>query len=137
MTPYLAIGKKCNVERHFTTVHKKYDTEYPIKSSLRKSKVKKLKATLVAQQSVFNKSVTKSRASTIASFKIAHILAMHKKPFDNGNIIKEAMLAASQTLFQEFKNKNEIISAIENVPLSRNSVTCRIEAMSENIKLQR
>lgn len=129
----VSVGKKSNIERHFTTVHKKYDTEYPSNSNLRKCKVKELKSALVAQQSMFTKSANKMKVATIASFKVAHMLAIHKKPFEDGNIIKEAMLAASEILFQEAKNKNEIMSAIQ---LSRNSVTRRIEAMSENVRGQ-
>ncbi|XP_075213715.1 uncharacterized protein LOC142319926 [Lycorma delicatula] len=59
-----------------------------------------------------------------------------KKPFEDGNIIKESMLAASEILFQELKNKNEIMLAIQEVQLPRNSVTRRIEAMSEDIRAQ-
>lgn len=132
----VSVGKKSNIERHFTTVHKKYDTEYPSNSNLRKCKVKELKSALVAQQSMFTKSANKMKVATIASFKVAHMLAIHKKPFEDGNIIKEAMLAASEILFQEAKNKNEIMSAIQDVQLSRNSVTRRIEAMSENVRGQ-
>lgn len=132
----VAVGKKCNIERHFTTNHKKYDIEYPPTSNLRKCKLKEMKTALTAQQSLFIRPVNSSKAATIASFKIAHILAMHKKPFADGNIIKESMLAASEILFQEFKNKKEIMLAIKEVQLSRNSVTRRIQAMSVNVREQ-
>lgn len=95
-----------------------------------------MKFALIDQQSLFTRSMNKTKAATVTSFKIAHILAMHKKPFEDGNIIKESMLAASKILFQEFKNKNEIILAIQEVQLARNSVTRRIEAMSVNIREQ-
>ena len=41
---------KRNVERHFQTVHKKYDTDFPLKSELRKRKVRELKSQLIGQQ---------------------------------------------------------------------------------------
>ena len=40
----IAIPKKGNMERHFRTVHGKYDTDFPPKSELRKKKVKELKS---------------------------------------------------------------------------------------------
>ena len=36
----ITIPKKGNVERHFRTVHRNYDTDFPPKSKLRKRKVK-------------------------------------------------------------------------------------------------
>ena len=45
-------------------------------------------------------------------------------------VFKEAFLESADTLFADFKNKKEIVSSIEDMQLSRNSVTRRCEAMS-------
>ncbi|XP_069582815.1 general transcription factor II-I repeat domain-containing protein 2-like [Ranitomeya imitator] len=132
----VSIGKKCNVERHYTTTHKKFDQEYPKGTNLRKIKVEDLKCALTAQQAVFRKPRNKSKAATIASFKVAHILAQRKKPFEDGEIVKDAMLAAADSLFQDFKKNSDIISAIKSLQLSGNTITRRIESMSEDIRHQ-
>jgi hypothetical protein len=36
-----------------------------------------------------------------------------KKPFEDGNVIKECLVAAGNSLFNEFKNKTEICNAIK------------------------
>ena len=40
----IAIPKKGNVERHFQTVHKNFDVDFPPKSEPRRRKVKELKS---------------------------------------------------------------------------------------------
>ncbi|XP_069494446.1 general transcription factor II-I repeat domain-containing protein 2-like [Ambystoma mexicanum] len=74
--------------------------------------------------------------TTVASLKVAHILAKKKKPFEDGEILKEAMLATADSLFQDFKNYSQIIAVIKDVQLSGNTVVCRIEVMSEDVDLQ-
>ncbi|XP_057671177.1 protein FAM200C-like [Diorhabda carinulata] len=71
---------------------------------------------------MFTRPAKQSKAATIASFKISHILAKHKKPFEDGSVVKEAFIEAGDTLFGDFKNKTEIMSAIrelQNVRLSQ------------------
>lgn len=57
----------------------------------------------------------KGSGSTEVSFKVAHILAKHKKTFNDGGIIKEAMTAMAESLFWDHKNKMVILSAIADV----------------------
>ena len=132
----LAVAKKGNLERHFLTLHKNYQTNYPQNSDIRKNKIRDLKDQLKVQQNVFKKPMLQSRAVTLASLKVSHILAKKCKPFSDGEFIKEAFLEMSDSLFNDFKNKDEINAAIKNVQLSRNSVMRRIEKMSENIREQ-
>ncbi|XP_057667227.1 general transcription factor II-I repeat domain-containing protein 2A-like [Diorhabda carinulata] len=82
---------------------------------------------------MFTRPAKQSKAATIASFKISHILAKHKKPFEDGSVVKEAFIEAGETLFGDFKNKIEIMSAIRELQLSHPTVTRRIEVMSQDI----
>ncbi|XP_057659285.1 uncharacterized protein LOC130895759 [Diorhabda carinulata] len=82
---------------------------------------------------MFTRTAKQSKAATMASFKISHILAKHKKPFEDGSVVKEAFIEAGETLFGDFKNKTEIMSAIRELQLSRPTVTRRIEVMSQDI----
>lgn len=78
----------------------------------------------------------KADAANIASLKVAHVLMKHKRPFDEGPVVKEASLAAGESLFSNMKNKNEILELIRDMPLSRPRVTRKVELMSANIRDQ-
>ena len=129
----VAVSKKSNVERHFVTLHKNYDTKYPSDSAVRREKVKQLKSELQAQQDTFRKPLAKAKASTVASFSVAHVLAKKKKPFEDGETVKECWLEASESLFENSKNKADIVAAIKSMPISGSTITHRIEMMSENM----
>ena len=132
----MAIPKKGNLERHFKTVHKSYETDFPAKTPLRSRKVRDLKSQLAAQQSVFTRPNTKGKAATTASYRVSHVLAKHKKSFKDGEVVKEAFIEAADALFGEFKNKTEIVTAIKDMQLSRNTVTRRCEGMAEDVESQ-
>ncbi|XP_061820631.1 general transcription factor II-I repeat domain-containing protein 2-like [Nerophis lumbriciformis] len=131
----IAIPKKRNVERHFRTIHGKYDTDFPLKSELRKRKVKELKSQLSGQQSFFTQT-SKAKVATEASFRVSHIIVKNKKSFQDGEMVKEAFVEAADSLFRDFKNKAEILSSIKALQLSRCTVTRRCEAMAEDLTQQ-
>ncbi|KAL2087224.1 hypothetical protein ACEWY4_018283 [Coilia grayii] len=141
----IAIPKKGNVERHYRTVHKNYDSDFPPKSELRKRQVTDFKLQLSGQQSLFTqpgsdaKSVTwllNSKSATEASLRVSHSIIKHKKAFQDGEMVKEAFLEAADSLFRDFKNKPEIMSSIKALQLSRNSVTRHCEMMGDNLTQQ-
>ena len=66
-----ALTKKGHLERHYKSFHKKYDSDFPPKSELRKRKIRELKAQLSAQQALSTGATSKSKAATIASFKVS------------------------------------------------------------------
>ncbi|XP_050508156.1 general transcription factor II-I repeat domain-containing protein 2-like [Diabrotica virgifera virgifera] len=51
-------------------------------------------------------------------------------------MIKHAFLEAADSLFANFRNKDEIVSAIKSIQLSANTVMRRVEVMSNDIFLQ-
>ncbi|KAG8234407.1 hypothetical protein J437_LFUL012792 [Ladona fulva] len=132
----VAFAKKHNEERHFQTNHGTFATNYPENSEIRKKKVCELESKLSAQQSVFVRPLSKSRNATTASFKIAYLLAKKKKPFQDGELLKEAFLACAESLFRGFSNKREIISAIQELQLSDSIVLRRIEAIADDMQSQ-
>ncbi|GFW92260.1 DUF4371 domain-containing protein [Trichonephila clavipes] len=90
----VALRKTANDKRHFKTIHLKYATDFPIGSELRKVKVHELKWNLHLQQSLFTRPGTKAKAVTLASFKMTEALIKRKKPFEEGELIKEALCKA-------------------------------------------
>ncbi|CAK6977313.1 uncharacterized protein LOC121909836 isoform X6 [Scomber scombrus] len=105
----VSVGKRCNVERHFTKVHSNFSRDFPVGSSLRKEKIKELKSTLQRQQSLFTKPAKKANAATEASFKVGHILTKHHKRFTDGGIVKEAMTAVAETLFRAHSTLDDVL----------------------------
>ncbi|KAK7901476.1 hypothetical protein WMY93_018245 [Mugilogobius chulae] len=132
----VAVGKRCNVERHFTKLHGNFPRDFPTGSALRREKVKELKLALQRQQSLFTKPTKRGNAATEASFKVAHLLTKHKKAFTDGAVVKEAMTAVAETLFEDHKSKTEILSAISSVQLGANTVARRVTALSRDAAKQ-
>ena len=124
----IAIPKKGKVERHFRTVHKKYDTDFPPKSELRKRKVRELL--------FFTQWNSQAKADTEASLRVSHSIIKNKKSFPDAEMIKEAFVEAADSLFLDFKNKLEILSSIKALQLSRSTVTQRCEVMAEDLTQQ-
>ncbi|GFU19843.1 dimer_Tnp_hAT domain-containing protein [Trichonephila clavipes] len=92
-----------------------------------------LKSSITKQQSTFTKPKQQLKAATVASIKVAHLLAKKKKPFIDAEIMKEAMLVAADSLF-DFKNKTEILGAINMLQLSARTATRRIELITSNLE---
>ncbi|GLV34043.1 hypothetical protein CBL_05063 [Carabus blaptoides fortunei] len=87
-------------------------------------------------QNMFVKALNKPLETTVASLRVCHLLTKKKKPFADGNLIKESFLTAADSLFSDFKNKKDIIDQIKDLQLSRSTVTRRIEKLSEDIICQ-
>ncbi|XP_069059006.1 general transcription factor II-I repeat domain-containing protein 2-like isoform X1 [Pleurodeles waltl] len=130
----LAVGKKSNVKRHFSTMHGHFESMFPKGSSLRSQKVNELKSALQTQKSFIT--TKKAAAATEASFKVTHHLIKHKATFSDGAIVKEAMLLMAESLFKDFKNSPEIMSAISDVQLGLNTMSERVSALSANMMEQ-
>ncbi|KAG8236786.1 hypothetical protein J437_LFUL018217, partial [Ladona fulva] len=125
----VAFAKNHNEERHLQTNHGTFATNYPENSEIRKKNIS-------AQQSVFVRPVSKSKNATTASFKIAHLLSKEKKPLQDVELLKEAFLAGAERLFEGFYKKPEIISAIQELQLTDNTVLRRIEAIADDMRGQ-
>ncbi|RVE42541.1 hypothetical protein evm_012821 [Chilo suppressalis] len=132
----LAMPKKGNLERHFNTMHSKYQTDFPPNSEIRKSKLQALKSQLKVQENMFSGPIEQSKAATEASFQVSYRIAQKCKPFSDGEYIKEIFEEVSDSLFVNFKNKIEIKKAVHGLQLSRNTVMRRIEIISKNLNEQ-
>lgn len=132
----IALPKKGNGERHFRTVHKNFDIEFPPKSDLRSRQVKEVKSQLSGQQSFFLQLASKARAATEASLRVSHFIVKNKKSFQDGETVKEAFVGAADSLFRDFKNKPEILASIKALQLSKSTVAWRSEAMAGELTQQ-
>jgi hypothetical protein len=65
----VAVSKKCNVERHFMTMHKDYISLCPDNSEIRRNFVEDLKRNLRSRQAIFSKPVHKAKAAPLLRIK--------------------------------------------------------------------
>jgi hypothetical protein len=128
-----SVFKEYNVKRHYLTCHKDWNEKYPPDSMIRTQKLTQCAAVLNQQQRHFMKAKSKSEAFTTASYKIAWKVAVSSKPFIDGELIKECMNIACETLYPD---KPEIKQKMSKIPLSRNTVADRIHDCSLNVREQ-
>ncbi|XP_073332529.1 general transcription factor II-I repeat domain-containing protein 2-like [Pagrus major] len=86
-----------------------------------------MKGGLAAQQNVFLRQTQINQAAVRASYKVAHLLATHGKPFTDGDFVKECMLAVAEEVCPDNKD------ALNAVSLSANTMTRRTEDLGDNV----
>jgi DNA polymerase III epsilon subunit-like protein len=57
----VAVSKKCNAERHFTTMLKDYISKYPYSSEIRRIKTEDLKRNLLSYRAIFSELIKKPK----------------------------------------------------------------------------
>ncbi|KAK0133629.1 General transcription factor II-I repeat domain-containing protein 2 [Merluccius polli] len=86
-----------------------------------------MKGGLAAQQHTFIHQSQVNQAAVRASFKVAHILATHGKPFTDGDFVKQCILAVAEEVCPD---KRE---ALNGVSLSAPTMTRRVEELGDNV----
>lgn len=127
----VAIAKKYNLERHYKQNHNNFEREYPVGSAIREDFLKKRKRELFNQQNIFVKRHDEHESMIKTSYEISLLLAKKKKPFSDGEIVKEAL-----NIFAQNCNDQNVKAKADNLSLSRNTVTRRVEEMSVDISDQ-
>lgn len=124
----IAVFKDYNLSWHYETKHaEKYKN---LTDAERARTSNALLAKLQKQQGFFTKLHTSKDAATKTSFVISHKIAKHSKPFSEGEFVKECLVDSAALICPEKKE------AFEQVPLSRRTVTRRIEDIAGNLELQ-
>lgn len=127
----VAVAKKYNLERHYRQNHSKFDKDYPVGSSIRDDYLLKKKRELLNQQNIFVKRHNELESMVKASYEISLLLAKKKKPFSDGEIVKEAL-----TIFAQNCDDKNVKAEAESISLSRHTVTRRVEEMAVDISGQ-
>ena len=79
--------------------------------------------------------ISKPNHLTYASFQFSLCIAKHGKSLSDGDFIKSAMLAGSDSLFHDFSNRHEILQRISEQPLSKNTAKDRVLRMTQDVSL--
>ena len=113
------------LERHLLTNHPQHKDK-PIEYFQR------LKQQRSAQSHKIKTFTTMSDKAQITSYKIAQILVKQKKPHsDAETVVSPVLIAAAETMLD-----SEIAEKFKRIPLSRQTITRRIEDMSVDIEKQ-
>lgn len=124
----IAVFKDYNLSRHYETKHAE---NYKNLTDAEMARISEdLVAKLQKQQGFFTKLHASRNAATTASFVISHKIAKNSKPFAAGEFVKECLVDSAALICPEKKE------AFEKVPLSRRTVTRRIEDIAGNLELQ-
>ena len=112
----LSVGK---LNRHFMVHYQGFDEEFKdLRFTNRNPVQQMLKRSLSRPRSSVKKFVCRPRATTAASFAVSHVATKPKKPFSEGEIVKNAFLDAAEFLFAEIINKDGMLPAITDLQLS-------------------
>ncbi|UYV82126.1 EPM2AIP1 [Cordylochernes scorpioides] len=124
----IAVLKEYNMKRHYETKHSQNYSKYT--GIVRTEKFEALKRGLKSQQSLFTKVKTEQEAATRASFRVALEIAKRGKPFTDGEMIKECIIAVVEEMCPEKVN------LLKTVSMSANTVARSVENIAENISSQ-
>lgn len=104
--------------------HTQFASKYPI-GDTRKRAVEELKKTKQQSSSMLSNWTQPSNNVNQASFAVALEIAKRGKTFTDGEYVKDCFIRASDELFRDFKNKDEIMKKIKDLPLSAKTVQDR------------
>ncbi|KAL4083148.1 hypothetical protein QTP88_028478 [Uroleucon formosanum] len=124
----ISVLKEYNIRRHYETKHKTTFSKFTEK--LRLDKLQSLQNNFSSQQLLFKKQRNINEAATKASFRISHLFAKRGKAFSDGSLIKECIIQAVEEICPER------IDTFKNISLSANTVTRRIDDISNNLNSQ-
>lgn len=89
--------------KHFMNLYKDYTSESPDNSKICSNKIEDLKQTFQSHQATFPNSINKTKEANTVAYKITEIL-VKKKHFADGDMIKNCLDLASNSLFNKSKN---------------------------------
>ncbi|UYV79034.1 EPM2AIP1 [Cordylochernes scorpioides] len=119
-----------DILRHLReAIRKKIPEKWP-NGIVRTEKFEALKRGLKSQQSLFTKVKTEQEAATRASFRVALEIAKRGKPFTDGEMIKECIIAVVEEMCPEKVN------LLKTISMSANTVARRVENIAVNISSQ-
>lgn len=124
----VAVHKAANIKRHHDTKHADFVQTFPLGTTKRTVKIARLMDGIKQQVAGLVKFTTVQKKSTAASLKVSCVLAKAMAPYSFGPVVKECLKVATETLFPENK---EMQAAMQDISLSRKTVTTRIEDISK------
>ena len=92
------------------------------------NKLNQLRTTLKQQISAFQRQTIELENITLASYKVAQLIAKDKRPFTDGDFVKKCMMAVVETV------RSKKIKFFSDVSFSARTITRRIREIFGNVK---
>ena len=133
-----ADNKVDNIRKHYQASHSDFDSRFPCNSNDRKKEISRLKSTMTQQKQVLKRYMTSSELTTLASYRVAWILAKNKKPFSDGAIVKEILINVMEVLLENYPSeiKSNLLKNLNTLQLSHQTIARRIVDISCDIEKQ-
>ncbi|PNF24552.1 hypothetical protein B7P43_G05386 [Cryptotermes secundus] len=122
----LAVLKEYNLKRHYMTNHKQKFGKHSCES--RKVVCDQLKKKLFQQKSLFTNETKQQEEALLASYFVTYELMKAKKALSDGELIKNCAIKMAEAF-----NENKVGNKFQTVPLSKQTVTRRLEDISNQI----
>ena len=131
--------RRSNCERHLRTHHPSISDLFPTGSNARMVKLQELKNSFRKGKDMLARGVIDENAiATLISFDVSKLIVKHSKPVSDGEMIKECIIKAVQRLTENLplpdSQKKRLVSTVNNIPLSRRTVTRRVEDIAMELK---
>lgn len=123
--------KASNLERHFSTHYANIHKELPKGTEVRKQKLSTLKSQVKGQSQMFQQLTKHGETVTLASYKVAWNIARAKKPYNEGEFLKQCFADVIETLAPDNKKLKD---SINDLQLSRHTVETRIADINNVIE---
>ena len=129
----VSVLKEYNIRRHYEQNHQSFAKSYPIDSSVRSAKIESLKAAYTKGNRMFTNAVSQQEKCTLASLRVAWILAKKKRPFTDAETLKDCMLAVINEVITDEKTKSTVITSVQQVPLSDTTTSRRVDVLGSAV----
>lgn len=126
----LAVSKKANISRHYKTNHSDYDGRFPLHTDRRRDQLQKLVRQSNGQRQMLKAATTKQEHVTTASYQVSYQISKAMAPYKHSELIKDCLIGIVGMLFPD---KPEIKQTVQNISLSRNACTRRVEEISKHL----
>ncbi|PNF16242.1 hypothetical protein B7P43_G14918, partial [Cryptotermes secundus] len=118
--------KEYNIKKHYMTNHKQKFGKHSCES--RKVVCDQLKKKLFQQKSLFTNETKQQEEALLASYFVTYELMKAKKALSDGELIKNCAIKMAEAF-----NENKVGNKFQTVPLSKQTVTRRLEDISNQI----
>ena len=86
---------------------------------------------ILNKQNFFQDGITPhNQQTTAASYRIANMLTKVMAPLQHGELVKDCLVQSGEMLFPE---RADVLRTVEQVPLSRNTCTRRVEDIADHL----
>ena len=95
----VAIVKKSNIQRHFTTKHaESFNRAFPVGTTTRNEKMESLKTALMSQAAMMVSLTSMEKRTTEASLIVSKLLAQAMVPYSHADLIKTCMIQVADSV---------------------------------------